>query len=67
MQEHHAYLLEASEDWPLATDGDTGHLKESLQGYLKQIQELQKHRFYLSEEDLPSRSFRMTELYKLGQ
>lgn len=49
MQQDHDYLpnSEGFEDWPLATDGDTGHLKESLYGYLKQMQELQKQRFYI--------------------
>jgi hypothetical protein len=49
MQQDHDYLrnLEGFEDWPLATDGDTGHLKESLYAYLKQMQELQEKIFYL--------------------
>lgn len=65
MQQDHDYLpnLEGFEDWPLATDGDTGHLKESLHGYLKQMQELQKQRFYLPEEGHPAHLFRMTGLY----
>ena len=49
MKEHHEYILEVSEDWPLATDGDTGHLKESLQGYLKQLQEFQNQQSFLPE------------------
>ena len=49
MQQDHDYLhnLEGFEDWPLATDGDIGHLKESLYAYLKQMQELQEKIFYL--------------------
>jgi hypothetical protein len=67
MQKDHKYLpnsesthLDGTDEWPLATDGDVGHLKESLQGYLRQMQELQKNRFYLSDENRPGHLFRMT-------
>jgi hypothetical protein len=59
--------LDGTDEWPLATDGDVGHLKESLQGYLKQAQELQKHRFYLSGEGHPAHLFRMTGIYQADQ
>jgi len=56
---HH---LSESQEYSLATDGDTAHLKESLQGYLLQLQSLRESRFYHSGQAKDPCQFRMTQI-----
>ncbi len=54
--------LSESQEYSLGVDGDVGHLKESLQGYLAQLQSLQQSRFYLPDRAKDPHQFRMIEI-----
>ena len=58
--------LSESQEYSPGADGDIGHLRESLQDYLTQLQLLQGRRFYLSDRAMDPSQFRLTEIGNLG-